>query len=188
MLTTIACITVTVQATSTQMVYPSGYSVRIGLQPSQLRSLAIGLGVGIPIILIALGFGFCLFCRRRRHRRAVLATATHHPPTPPPLASEMSYATTPMTSPAPAKAGVVKRKPLGSPTLETVSPIEGGRGEGDFRELAGGQGVRREVDGRELHPFPDRVGSPPVVVPGQWEADGRPVVRQERRGQHWELP
>lgn len=71
--------------------------------------------------------------------------------------------------------------------VENVSPIEE---ESKVRELAGGEGVRREVDGREVHPFPERVGSPPVVVPGQWEVDGRQVAHgqgQERRGQRWEL-
>ncbi|KAH8653018.1 hypothetical protein BGZ61DRAFT_541696 [Ilyonectria robusta] len=76
-------------------------------------------------------------------------------------------------------AAPVVRKPVGSSAVSrvsaAVSPI--------FKttELSS-EGLKREIDGQEIHPFPNVTPNPPVVVAGHHEVNGDNTWRPEMDG------
>lgn len=153
--------------------------------------MGIGIGVGVgAFAIIAFGAWFCLR-RRRRSQRQGSAT-----PLPPPAEPEKTNSYIPPApvsqTNSPVAAAAIARKPVKAQEQVAVSPIS------STTELEGGQGVRREISGREIHPFPViNQNQPPVVVPGEYELHGHGTpppnyqYQQAGRGgayQHSELP
>lgn len=145
---------VTVQATSTLWVGSDGSPVS---GPSSSKSntiaLGVGLGVGIPAALAvaSLAIWSCIWKRRRNRRREFSQNAAL-----PPVMGEQSdehYRTPGPFTPLPPAVSSISRKPVGTPQSQ-------------MKELPG-QGVKRELGGQELHPFPIISPSSPVTVPGQ---------------------
>ena len=127
-----------------------------------------------------------MFLRKRSRERTQGPQGSggyeYPPPPPPPETDQYQQATSP--------AVYIERKPV---PFSTASPSTG-QGEGET-ELSG-QGVSRELSGREIHPFPDTSPNAPVAVPGQYEmpvenrphemaGSGDPYRRHELPGQRY---
>ncbi|SPQ21541.1 8049aa51-6cc6-40de-a7a3-41659fb3d695 [Thermothielavioides terrestris] len=160
----------TVDFTSTVWVNSAG-SVVAAATPSSTSSstnnLAVDLGVGVTALLALAAAGTAgWICLRRRRMRS--RQQQHPQPLGPgspndPLVPAMGDV------PAPAPSPPIPRKAVAAVATKPPSPLSP---EPKTWELGGGQGVRRELGGRELHPFPDVTPRPPVAVPGQHELHG----------------
>ncbi|KAH8592600.1 hypothetical protein B0O99DRAFT_235034 [Bisporella sp. PMI_857] len=148
-------------------------------------ALGAGLGVGVPVVISLVAIGLWLSCRGRRDNQ------------PPPQEQWQSQDVAKVpAAPSPATALFVQRKPVAtaveSPVSRTSSPVL------QNTELAGGEGVKREISGQEIHPFPAINPSPPITVPGNHELHAqstgpelpgyRPTPGQDAGQRHWELP
>jgi hypothetical protein len=145
---------VTVDATSTIWVDAAGSVVSAPSSNSNQNTLALGLGLGlglgIPLVLAVVGFGAWICIRRRRRRPLWNPNAVPLPPA--------------VDEPAGAQSPIPRK-----PVTATASRTQNLSSTPETRELEGGRGVHRELGGTGLHPFPDRVPGPPVLVPGHHE-------------------
>ncbi|KAH8586502.1 hypothetical protein B0O99DRAFT_644374 [Bisporella sp. PMI_857] len=142
---------VTVYATSTQWVSNEGSNIPAPASQSGPNKVALraGLGVGIPAFIVLVGVGVWL-CRRRRRD------------TQPPMQEQWPQY---LPSQDGAEAPSLLAQPGSPPSAATpvASPVL------QKTELAGGEGVRREISSVEVHPFPIINPSQPVAVPGNHE-------------------
>ncbi|KAK4234364.1 hypothetical protein C8A03DRAFT_37863 [Achaetomium macrosporum] len=145
----------TVDATSTVWVNPAGSVVSAPSSDRNNNALALGLGVGlgVALALAVAGFGTWMCIRRKRRRQ--------------PLASPNDAALPPMGDGPAASPSPIPRKSVAA-AAATPSPLSDAPGTSEL----GGQGIRPELGGTGLHPFPDVAPSPPVAVPGQHELHG----------------
>ncbi|AEO62962.1 uncharacterized protein THITE_2141166 [Thermothielavioides terrestris NRRL 8126] len=171
----------TVDATSTIWVNSAG-SVIAAATPSSTNSstnnLALGLGVGITALLALAAAGIAgWMCLRRRRMRS--RQPQHPQPLRPgspndPLVPAMGDV--PAVTPPPP----IPRKAVAAIPAKPPSPLSP---EPKTWKLGGGQGVRRELGGRELHPFPDVALRPPPRYYHAVRNSGAPAGRE-----WWELP
>lgn len=161
---------ITVDATSTLWVNPAGSAVAAPSTSSSSNNntLALGLGAGLggllALSLVAFGIYLCVRHNRRKRQQQLFHDAppsTQQITTTSSLDDHKPSTTSPL--PIPRKA-----VPATSRSPSTVLASSG-----EIPELRGGQGVRRELGGTGLHPFPNVSPSPPVPVPGQHELHGR---------------
>ncbi|KAG9256191.1 uncharacterized protein F5Z01DRAFT_672185 [Emericellopsis atlantica] len=133
-------------------------------------ALGAGLGVGVPLVLALVGAGIWLCMRQRRRKQVASEEEQQRPP---------SYS---QVDVVPAAGGTGKKTASVHKVVETQQ---------DKLELAG-QGIRRELAGQQIHPFPTQTVYPAVVVPGQHEmvVEDRPHEMQGsvRASERHELP
>ncbi|KAJ3526653.1 hypothetical protein NM208_g11087 [Fusarium decemcellulare] len=157
----------TVQATSTYWVNPDGSPATVDLSDSSDNSgVKIGVGVAVPVVAIIAGGLFAWwFYKHKKQRKGRV----------PPATEPLSEVTTGdggagvAAASTPEKKETIQRKPT--------------------NELSG-DGIRREVSGREVQPFPNMTPSPPIVVAGQHEMNGqgwRPDLEMDGRDARVEM-
>lgn len=126
----------------------------------------VGVGIGVPAVLALVGI---LFCLRRKQRRSKVQqnTYTNAPSQP---ETETFQAKPPVSR--------VERKPVPS---TQPSPRK--------TEISG-QGVFRELSGREIHSVQDISPSAPLGIPGQHEmpAGASPREMEVSDSHRYELP
>ncbi|KAH8586987.1 hypothetical protein B0O99DRAFT_694953 [Bisporella sp. PMI_857] len=141
---------VTVYTTSTQWVNNEGSNIPAPASVSGPNKVALGagLGVGIPAFIALVGVGVWLCLRKRRDTQTLVQQWPQYLPS-----QDVAKAPSFLAQPgSPSSAAT----PVASPVLQKT-------------ELAGGEGVRREISGMEVHPFPIINPSQPVVVAGNHE-------------------
>ncbi|CZR43404.1 uncharacterized protein FPRO_07679 [Fusarium proliferatum ET1] len=154
---------VIVEATSTYWVSSDGSPASSKNEDDGTSIVKIGVGVAVPVVIIAAGLFAWWFIRRRRQQK------TQYPHNTQPL-SEVTTGGGPAVvasvSPStPERRDTLPRKPVGASTISSVSSLS------KTNELSG-IGVQRELSGREVHPFPNMIPSPPIQVAGQHEMSG----------------
>jgi hypothetical protein len=167
---------VTVHTTSTLWVNSEGSNIpaSAGVPRPNKAALGAGLGVGIPAFIALVGVGLWLCLRKHRNTQT------------PPQEQWQQYLPSQDMAKAPsflAQPGSPPfvEPPVASPVSGTTSPVL------QKTELAGGEGVRREISGVEVHPFPTLNPSLPVTVPGSHELHAQ-NTGPEAGQRHWELP
>jgi hypothetical protein len=182
---------VTVRTTSTVWVDDQG--VPLPLSDGVIRigpdrtALGVGLGLGIPAGLAAIGIGIWIWLRRRG-KQAVNSPMSYLEPLDK-SGAELA-AGTPRFRPADSGSAIF-RKAVATSLRQTLSPTA------QTTELSG-QGVRREVEGRELNTMPAVHSGSIVNVPGKhelWAQGNQPPVfaygtgtELDSRGVRHELP
>ncbi|KAF4467939.1 hypothetical protein FALBO_5173 [Fusarium albosuccineum] len=172
---------VTVQATSTYWVNPDGSPATVDLSDSSDNSgVKIGVGVAVPVVAIIAGGLFAWwFYKHKKQRKGRV----------PPATEPLSEVTTGdggagvAAASTPEKKETIQRKPVGAAAVSPVSSFS------QTNELSG-DGIRREVSGREVQPFPNMTPSPPIVVAGQHEMNGqgwRPDLEMDGRDARVEM-
>lgn len=146
-------------------------------------ALGAGLGVGIPACLAITGLSFFFWLRKKRQQSGRAQDAhwggnSDGPSQPEMQSHQHNYQSPPSLKP-------VERKPV-PVSAAPSSPFSEGKSE------LTGQGVSRELSGREIHPLPDNSPSPPLAVPGQHEmlSESRPQELGAPDSHHhrYELP
>ncbi|CVK90238.1 uncharacterized protein FPRN_07434 [Fusarium proliferatum] len=172
---------VIVEATSTYWVNSDGSPASSKNEDDGTSIVKIGVGVAVPVVIIAAGLFAWWFIRRRRQQK------TQYPLNTQPL-SEVTTGGGPAVvasvSPStPERRDTLPRKPVGASTISSVSSLS------KTNELSG-IGVQRELSGREVHPFPNMIPSPPIQVAGQHEMSGegwRPDLEMDGRDARVEI-
>ncbi|KAF5019129.1 hypothetical protein F66182_8865 [Fusarium sp. NRRL 66182] len=172
------CLLVIVQATSTYWVNPDG-SPSSALNDNSTTK--IGVGVAVPVaVFVIVGILSWWIVRRRRQQKAQFPLSIQ------PLSEVTTGGSPPIVpvpAPTPEKREGLNRKPVGASTVSPVSSVS------QTNELSG-VGVQREIAGREIHPFPDTIPGPPLVVAGQHEMSGqgwRPNLEMDGRDARVEM-
>ncbi|KAF4943938.1 hypothetical protein FGADI_13019 [Fusarium gaditjirri] len=153
---------VIVEATSTYWVNSDGSPASSKNEEDGVSVVKISMGVAVPVVVIAAGLFAWWFISEVGGGPAVVAS--NSPSTP-------------------ERRGTLPRKPVGAPTISSVSSLS------KTNELSG-IAVQRELSGREVHPFPNMKPSPPILVSGQHEMSGdgwRPNLEMDGRDARVEM-